>query len=103
MATGWKVDLIIRRSRAFSRTEFDRREVVDFQGLRLAIATAEDVLLAKLEWANAGTSERQINDAAGILRTRFGHLDLGYLRHWVEELELQDQWEAACRISGLSG
>ena len=27
LATGWKADLIMRRSRAFSRTEFDRRTV----------------------------------------------------------------------------
>jgi len=38
----------MRRSRAFSRTEFDRRTVVEFEGMRVPIATAEDVVLAKL-------------------------------------------------------
>jgi hypothetical protein len=101
-ATGWKVDLIVRKSRPFSRTEFDRREFVDFQGLKLAIATAEDVLLAKLEWAKIGASERQIVDAAGILRVRAGHLDLEYLHRWVADLGLQDQWNAASLGSGVS-
>jgi hypothetical protein len=40
LATGWKADLIMRRSRAFSRTEFDRRTVVEFEGMRVPIATA---------------------------------------------------------------
>src|SRR5262245_34125565 len=31
-ATGWKVDLIVRKSRPFSREEFARRTVVDFKG-----------------------------------------------------------------------
>jgi len=44
LSTGWKVDLIIRKSRAFSRTEFKRREPVELHGLRLYVATAEDSL-----------------------------------------------------------
>ena len=75
LATGWKADLIMRRSRTFSRTEFDRRTVVEFEGMRVPIATAEDVVLAKLEWAKLGESARQIEDAAGILRARSAELD----------------------------
>jgi hypothetical protein len=100
-ATGWKVDLIVRKARPFSRTEFDRREFVDFRGLNLAIATAEDVVIAKLEWAKVGESQRQVDDAAGILKTRAGLLDLEYLRGWVHSLGLQEQWNAACRAAGV--
>ncbi len=99
-ATGWKIDLIIRKSRPFSREEFDRRSVVDFGGMRLAIATAEDVLIAKLEWAKLGRSQRQIEDAAGILRIRSGELDREYVHKWVRQLNLQEQWEEACRAAG---
>ncbi len=102
LATGWKIDLIIRKSRPFSRQEFDRRETIEFHGRTLFIATAEDVLLAKLEWARLGGSQRQIDDAAGILRIRAGELDRDYLRKWVGRLELADQWEAACRAAGMS-
>jgi hypothetical protein len=100
-ATGWKVDLIVRKARPFSRAEFDRRDVVDFQGLKLAIATAEDVVIAKLEWAKLGESLRQVEDAAGILKGRAGLLDLDYMRGWVQALGLQDQWDAACRAAGV--
>lgn len=101
-ATGWKIDLIIRKSRPFSPEEFDRRSVVDFGGMRLAIATAEDVLNAKLEWAKLGRSERQIEDAAGILRIRSGELDREYVHKWVRQLNLQEQWEEACRAAGVA-
>jgi hypothetical protein len=101
-ASGWKIDLIIRKSRPFSHAEFDRRSVVDFRGLRLAIATAEDVVIAKLEWAKLGESQRQIEDVAGILRIRASELDRAYLHHWLGQLHLQTQWKAACRTAGVA-
>ncbi len=50
--TAWKIDLIICKSRPFSQEEFGRRRRVVFEGLTLWIATVEDVLIAKLEWAS---------------------------------------------------
>jgi len=102
LATGWKVDLIIRKSRPFSRQEFERRQTVEFQGRELSIATAEDVCLAKLEWARSGGSQRQIDDVAGILKIRADELDTDYLLTWIGQLELGPQWEAACRAAGMS-
>lgn len=99
LATGWKVDFIMRRARAFSRTEFDRRTVVEFEGLRVPIATAEDIVLAKLEWAKLGESARQIEDAAGILRIRSTELDTSYLERWVRELGIEREWAAAHRAA----
>lgn len=101
MDTGWKVDLILRKSRPFSHEEFERRSVVDFQGTQLPIATAEDVVIAKLEWAKLGSSQRQIEDAAGILKVRWNQIDREYLNRWVRQLDLQEQWNAACRAAGL--
>jgi hypothetical protein len=101
LATGWKVDLIVRKARPFSLEEFERREVVDFQGMPLAIATIEDVLIAKLEWAKLGQSQRQIEDAARLLRIRADELDREYLARWIARLGLQEQWAAACRAADL--
>jgi hypothetical protein len=58
-STGWKVDLIIRKSRAFSREEFSRRMPIVFDGVQLAVATLEDVILSKLEWAAKSESARR--------------------------------------------
>jgi len=93
-ASGWKVDLIIRRDRPFSREEFARREQADLPMGQLQVATAEDTILAKLEWAGLGQSERQLRDAAGIVAVSGDRLDLEYLDRWAVELGVQDSWES---------
>lgn len=100
-STGWKADLIVRKDRPFSLEEFRRREAAEIAGMQVMVATPEDVILAKLEWAKAGGSSRQIDDAAGILRARGSALDHDYLERWVAELEVQGQWEEARRTAQL--
>lgn len=95
LKTGWKIDLIIRRSRAFSIEEFKRRQRVEIQGFSLFAASAEDVLLAKLEWAKLGQSKRQIEDVIKIIQTQGNGLDQAYLQKWVAELSLEEQWRDA--------
>ncbi len=97
--TGLKFDFIIRKDRPFSQVEFGRRTEIEYFGRRLAVATAEDVILTKLEWSTAGGSLRQIEDAAGILKVR-DDLDAAYLAHWVAELDVAPQWAAACAAAG---
>jgi hypothetical protein len=93
----WKIDFIVRKERPFSRREFGRRQKVDILGVSLYAATPEDILLAKLEWAKLGESERQIRDAAGIIQIQGSNLDVDYVERWVAALEIEDQWEAARR------
>ena len=101
MASGWKVDLIIRKPRPFSLLEFDRRFRIEFEGLPIYMATAEDVIVAKLEWAKRSESERQIEDVAGILRVRSGDLDHAYIKQWIETLQLEAQWSDALKAAGM--
>ena len=96
---GWKIDFIICKSRAFSQEEFRRRQEGDFWGTPAFLATAEDVLIAKLEWAKAGQSERQIHDAAGILKAQSDRLDRSYIKRWVRALGLDHEWQAAQGIT----
>jgi hypothetical protein len=102
-ASGWKIDLIIRKSRPFSRQEFERRQFVPFEGMRFAVATPEDLIVAKLEWASLGESRRQIEDAATILRIRAGELDLQHVGDWARELGVSRQLDEALRLAGGSG
>ena len=92
--TGWKTDFIIAQDSTYGRTALERRMRIDIGGKSVYVATPEDVLLAKLQWAKLAQSERQIEDAAGILRTQGGKLDIGYVDQWVLELDLQEQWQA---------
>jgi hypothetical protein len=94
-ATGWKVDFIIMKARDFSREEFARRTTFDVENVELCVASAEDVLIAKLEWAKLSESGRQIEDAAGIIRLQAERLDRNYVEKWVAELGLEAQWSDA--------
>jgi hypothetical protein len=60
MTTGWKVDLIVRRDRTYSRTEFERRQAAEIEDIPVCVATPEDTIWSKLEWAKLGESERQL-------------------------------------------
>ncbi len=101
MATGWKIDLIIRKSRPFSEEEFRRRTLVNLQGRPLFVASAEDVVVSKLEWAKLAQSERHIEDVAGILRMRWDSLDRAYLERWILELRIEAEWNDARRAAGV--
>jgi hypothetical protein len=83
---GWKVDLVIRKDRPFSTVEFERRRPAELLGSRVMVASAEDVLLAKLEWAAMTGSTRQVDDARGIVRVQGDRLDFEHLRFWADEL-----------------
>lgn len=101
--SAWKADLIIRKEREFSRTEFERRRAYLINGLPVYLATAEDVLIAKLERARTGGSERQIEDAAGIVESQRENLDTAYVERWVRDLDLDDQWRKAREIARDNG
>lgn len=96
---GWKVDLVIRKDRPFSHEEFRRRVMTEAFGFPIAIATAEDVVLSKLEWARRGESQRQIRDAASIVRARGDTLDNAYLDRWAAVLDVQGELAEARRTA----
>lgn len=101
LGSGWKIDLILRKCRAFSREEFARRQAVEVAGAQVWLATAEDTIVSKLDWARAGESERQLRDVAGVLEMRAGELDWAYVERWVRELDLEDLWQRARARAGL--
>ena len=93
LATGWKVDLIVRKARAFSEEEFRRRRPARILDLDVLVATAEDTVLAKLEWAALGESERQLRDVQGVIDVRGDKLDVEYLERWALVLGVSESWQ----------
>lgn len=93
MKRGWKVDLIFRKPRAFSREEFSRRSTQSVFGHALHVASLEDVIVAKLEWAALSGSERQIEDVRALVELGASRLDLEYVRRQVEDLGLLQAWD----------
>ncbi|MES2210596.1 MAG: hypothetical protein V4515_10500 [Chloroflexota bacterium] len=78
-----RVDLIVGRHDAWSRQAFERSRVVDHPGLgRAAVSSAEDLILAKLEWSDGGRSELQLRDCRSVIRIA-PDLDWDYLRRYA--------------------
>jgi len=84
--SGYKLDLIVRKDRPYSLEEFARRRLKSLSGVRLSIVSPEDAVLSKLEWAKEWQSERQLQDALGIIVTQGESLDIRYLREWAAPL-----------------
>ena len=101
-ASGWKVDLVIRKERPFSETEFERRRNASLLGVQVSLASLEDILLAKLEWAQLADSALQRRDVLQLLERSSDRLDLDYLEHWVHELDLEAEWKRLRQESGES-
>ncbi len=99
-SSGWKVDLILKKPRPFSELEFERRMPVEYEGRQLRVATVEDVIIAKLEWASLGGSARQIEDVAALLRVQGDAMDHAYLDRWVADLGLDVQRRQAMDQAG---
>ena len=91
-----KIDVFVAKDRPFERRALARRSTIEVGGeprATLPVASAEDIVLAKLEWYRAGgeSSARQWEDVLGVLRTSAaGSLDLEYLRAGAAELDVTD-------------
>ncbi len=87
--SGWKADLIIRKDRSYSRTEFERRERATLLGVEVAVARLEDVLITKLEWSRLGDSGLHRRDVDQLLERTWARLDREYVQGWIESLGVQ--------------
>jgi hypothetical protein len=95
MATAWKADLIVRKARPFSVEEMRRRIEGDLLGAHVFVASAEDTVISKLEWAQqGGGSQLQLRDVSGILQLRGDDLDIAYIDRWVADLGLGELWRS---------
>lgn len=95
MDTAFKIDLFMSRRRPFDYQAASRARADTIDSApgspRVPIASAEDTILAKLEWFRRGgeASERQWWDIVGVLRVSAG-ADRDYLRRWASELGVSD-------------
>ena len=100
--TAFKVDIFIRKLRAFDQMQLERRRmsvIATDPEQSVYVVSPEDIILAKLEWYRMGgeVSERQWRDILGVLKTRAGELDLDYLQEWAAQLKVSDLLERALK------
>ena len=98
--SGWKADFLVRKERPYSLEEFGRRQRISILGVDVAVASVEDVLIAKLEWALLGDSALQRRDVVQLLERSWTRLDHTYLQKWIAQLGLDAEWDAACAQVG---
>jgi len=99
-----KVDVFVSKDRPFDRRALERARLepsVPPDVPPLLLASAEDTVLAKLDWFRRGgeTSERQWTDVLGVLRAGRTALDAAYMRSGAIELGVGDLLERALRES----
>jgi len=94
MTSAQKIDIFPATS-DFHAKQLDRATTIPVfasdSGMRLPVASPEDVLLAKLQWYRMGgeVSDRQWGDIVGLLAAN-AFLDLGYVRQWAPRLHVED-------------
>jgi hypothetical protein len=106
LETMLKVDVFVARTDPFHLMQMRRRvlQAVSADGqTQFYIASAEDTVLAKLQWYREGgeVSDRQWNDVLGVLKVQGPALDRAYLREWARELKLTDLLGRALDDAGL--
>jgi hypothetical protein len=99
------VDVFIPKRRPFDQAQLERRilQVIATDPERTAyMASAEDTILAKLDWYRQGgqVSERQWRDVLGVLRVQGDSLDMDYLRRQAAALGVADLLEQSLAQTG---
>ena len=97
----FKIDVFVAKGRPFDNQALDRarpRALDDTPDARLfVVASAEDTIIAKLEWFRLGgeSSDRQWADIVGMLKTGAERVDYGYLAQWAGSVAVGDLLERA--------
>ncbi len=92
----FKVDVFVQRGRRYDRAAFERSTELPIDegdpDSRFLVASAEDIVLSKLEWFRLGdeVSEQQWRDVIGVLKVQQDALDRPYLEKWAAELGVAD-------------
>jgi hypothetical protein len=104
--TAMKIDVFVPKLRRFDGGQFSRAKrtpVAEGSSIEIPVCSAEDIVLAKLEWYRAGgeLSERQWGDVIGVLRVNAKHLDMEGMQERAAELAVSDLLAGALTEAGL--
>lgn len=98
--TAFKVDVFVAKPRAFDRAQLARRRLMRLSEepeLQVYVASAEDIVLAKLEWYQRGgkVSDLQWRDVLSVLAVQGDRLDREYMQRMADELCVSDLLDRA--------
>jgi hypothetical protein len=89
--SGFKADVYVACDE-LHRWALARRTVMDLDGLRLAVAPVEYVIVRKLSYFAEGGSDKHLRDIRGMLEVSRERIDRGALDAWVQRLGLASAW-----------
>lgn len=92
-ASGWKIDIIVKKADEFDRSRFARkRSIPVFPDRSASVASPEDIIIKKMEYYREGGSEKHLRDISGILRISGDELDIPYIERWTACKGLTEIW-----------
>jgi len=108
LSSMFKVDVFILKNRPFDLNQMQRRvlqNIGDSPTDQVYFSSAEDIILAKLEWFRLGgdVSDRQWRDILGVIGVQSQRLDFSYLNNWAAELNILDLLQRAIKDANLPG
>lgn len=95
MDTGYKAELfMLRDGDVYRATALSRRRLVDLGPPlgQVYVHAPEDLILNKVHYFNLSEQNKHIRDIASIILFVGGELDMVYIEHWAELLNLTDTW-----------
>lgn len=96
--SGLKVDVIVRKDTPFDRSRFARaRTLRPVETYEAVFASAEDVIIKKMEFYRAGGSDKHLRDIAGMLKISGQEIDETYVVTWADRLGLREIWDTIKR------
>ncbi|MCD5412844.1 MAG: hypothetical protein LR006_01840 [Dehalococcoidia bacterium] len=105
LETMFKADVFVFRNElgreAMARRE--RYQLSDESASSIFLASAEDIILSKLQWfrLGKGTSERQWLDVLGVLQVQGNRLDFSYLQRMAGQMGVPDLLRQAIEDAGI--
>ena len=89
-----KLDVMVSAGGAFDESRFRRRRRVSLAAdCEAWVASAEDIVLKKLEYFREVGSQKHVRDIRGIITTGREPLDESYIERWADRLNVRREWE----------
>ncbi len=91
---GLKIDVMVRKDTPFDRSRFARaRTLRPSESYPAAFASAEDVIIKKMEYYQEGGSDKHLRDITGMLKISGQDIDQAYISEWADRLGLRQIWD----------
>jgi hypothetical protein len=92
-ASGLKVDFMIFVASEFNASRMARaRDLPVLDHCTVRFASPEDVILMKLKYYKAGSSEKHLRDIRGVLTVQGARIDQDYVADWAAKLGVSTEW-----------